>query len=399
MTDFCRTIERSPLLFHQDLSCCNSDLTEIIQGSRFLIVGGAGSIGQAVVKQLLQRKPLALHVIDLSENNLAELVRDIRSSNVKTVHESKEFRTFALDVNSDEFDYFIEVHNNYDYIFNLAALKHVRSEKDPYTLMRMLQVNVLLAGKLAKIAAAMGVRKYFSVSSDKASNPVNIMGASKRIMEMMLYKQKDRVPVVSARFANVAFSDGSLLHSFKMRIEKCQPIVAPTDIKRYFISDEEAGQLCVIAALLGENGDIFFPKLDSSTKLVALSKIACNYVQSQGYIPMMCDSEEEARSRVKELSDVGKWPCFFSKTDTTGEKPFEEFYDIEEQIDQERFSAIGIVKNFPNFDASRIDKFESSILELINHRTWTKEQLVNLVSATVPQFRHMELGKSLDEKM
>lgn len=399
MTDFCRTIERSPSLFHQDLACCSADLSNIIQNSRFLVIGGAGSIGQAVVKQLLYRNPLALHVVDLSENNLAELVRDIRSTNTKHADAFDGFRTYALDINSVEFDCLMAANNNYDYVFNLAALKHVRSEKDPYTLMRMLRVNILHAKRLLQLSASMGVRKYFSVSSDKASNPVNIMGASKRIMEMILYKKRDIVPVSTARFANVAFSDGSLLHSFKMRIEKRQPIVAPTDIKRYFISDEEAGQLCVMAALLSDNSDIFFPKLDRKSKLVGLSKVACNYIQSQGYIPVMCGSEEEARNRVSEFSENGKWPCFFSKTDTTGEKPFEEFYDKKEIIDIDRFSAIGIIKNFPGFNSSCLEIFERKIDDCLQQKTWTKEQLVELVTDVVPQFDHVELGKSLDEKM
>lgn len=248
-------IGRKCELFQQDISNHEKELKEIVSSSSFLIIGGSGSIGQAVTKEIFKRNPRKLHVVDISENNMVELVRDIRSSEG---YIDGDFRTFALDIGSDIYDAFIKADGKYDYVLNLSALKHVRSEKDPFTLMRMIDVNVFNTDKTLQQSIEKGTSKYFCVSTDKAANPVNMMGASKRIMEMFLMRRSKDIAISTARFANVAFSDGSLLHGFNQRIQKRQPIVAPNDIKRYFVVPKESGELCLMSTIFGENRDIFF---------------------------------------------------------------------------------------------------------------------------------------------
>jgi FlaA1/EpsC-like NDP-sugar epimerase len=269
-----------------------------------------------------------LHVVDLSENNLAELVRDLRSS---LGYIKGDFRAFALDCGGEEYDAMVAASGPYDYVLNFSALKHVRSEKDPFTLMRMVRVNVLNTDRIVRQAAAMNARKHFCVSTDKASNPVNMMGASKRIMEMFLMRRADEVPISTARFANVAFSDGSLPHSWTLRVGKRQPLAAPDDVRRYFVTDAEGALLCLMSTFFGGNRDVFFPKLSEKLHLERFSEIARRYLRSLGYEPYECATEEEARARVDELAARRRWPCYFFKSDTTGEKDFEEFY-----TDQER---------------------------------------------------------------
>ncbi len=249
-------IGRQASLFEHDMRENDAKLSGVIEASRFLILGGGGTIGQAVAKEIFRRNPVKLHVVDLSENTLVELVRDIRSGDG---YITGDFQVFCLDIGSDEYDAFIQSDGQYDYVLNLSALKHVRNEKDPFTLMRMINVNILNTEKTLKQAIAGGVKKYFCVSTDKAASPVNLMGASKRIMEKFLIRSSSKIEISSARFANVAFSNGSLLESFSHRLKKRQPIVAPNDVKRYFMSEQEAGQLCLLSCILGENRDIFFP--------------------------------------------------------------------------------------------------------------------------------------------
>ena len=283
-------------------------LKEKVSSSRFLVIGGAGSIGQAVVKELFNRNPIKLHVVDISENNLVELVRDLRSSKG---YIDGDFMTFAVDCGSLEFEILFEQQGPYDYVINLSALKHVRSEKDPYTLMRMIDVNILNTIKTIEMSIDAGVKKYFCVSTDKAANPVNMMGASKRIMEMFLYLYSDKISISTARFANVAFSDGSLLFGFQQRLFKDQPIAAPTDIKRYFVTKKEAGELCLISTLLGENREIFFPKLNNNIKLTTFTEIAENFLKLNNYTPYICSSEDEAREKVLTLKKEKKMALFF----------------------------------------------------------------------------------------
>ena len=391
-----KLIGRDSLLFEDDLRHYGKELDEIVKSSKFLVIGGAGSIGSAVVKEIFKRNPLKLHVVDISENNLVELVRDIRSS---LGYIDGEFKTFALDIGSDIYDAFIDNDGKYDYVLNLSALKHVRSEKDPYTLMRMIDVNIYNTDKTIEQSIKKGVKKYFCVSTDKAANPVNMMGASKRIMEFFLMRRSLEIPISTARFANVAFSDGSLLYGFNRRIEKRQPIAAPNDIRRYFVIPQESGELCLMSAIFGENRDIFFPKLSEKLHLITFAEIAERYLEELGYEPYKCQSEEEARELVKTLPEQGKWPVYFFKSDTTGEKDFEEFYTGDEKIDWDRFANLGVIKNEATFENEKLDYFEYKIDKLRKRGSWDKRELVELFNFMIPNFNHKETGKYLDQRM
>jgi FlaA1/EpsC-like NDP-sugar epimerase len=389
-------IGREKELFALDINSFESRLSQVVSSSTFLIIGGAGSIGQALTKEIFKRNPKKLHVVDISENNMVELVRDIRSS---YGYIEGDFKTFALDVSSVEYDAFIQADGKYDYVLNLSALKHVRSEKDPYTLMRMIDVNVLNTEKTLLQSIAHRTKKYFCVSTDKAANPVNMMGASKRIMEMFLMRRSLEITISTARFANVAFSDGSLLHGFNQRIQKWQPIAVPKDIKRYFITPKESGELCLMSCIFGENRDIFFPKLSESFHLISLTEIAIKYLKQLGYEPYFCSSEDEARLLAEKLPAQGKWPCFFTDNDTTGEKISEEFFSENETLDMSKFNNIGVIKNKPVFNDELLDEFIQYINGIKLTKSWTKEQIVRLFYKMISDFGHQETGKYLDGKM
>lgn len=389
-------IGRYEALFTNDISKHESELSHVVSTSSFLVLGGAGSIGQAVTKEIFKRSPKKLHVVDISENNMVELVRDIRSS---FGYIDGDFQTFALDIGSIEYDAFIKADGQYDYVLNLSALKHVRSEKDPFTLMRMIDVNVFNTDKTIQQSIDAGVKKYFCVSTDKAANPVNMMGASKRIMEMFLMRKSEQIAISTARFANVAFSDGSLLHGFNQRIQKNQPIVAPNDIKRYFVTPQESGELCLMSCIFGENRDIFFPKLSEALHLITFADIAVKYLKQRGYEPHLCADEDEARELAKTLPAQGKWPCLFTESDTTGEKDFEEFFTDKEVLDMARFENLGIIKNEPLYQPELLSLFEEQIAQMKDQRAWSKEQIVALFFTMIPDFGHKETGKYLDSKM
>ncbi|MAB50713.1 MAG: UDP-N-acetylglucosamine 4,6-dehydratase [Marinobacter sp.] len=389
-------IGRDKELFSADIHNSEVKLAEVVSSSRFLVLGGAGSIGQAVTKEIFKRNPAKLHVVDISENNLVELVRDIRST---FGYIPGDFRTFALDIGSLEYDAFFKADGGYDYILNLSALKHVRSEKDPYTLMRMVNVNVFNTDKTLQQAIDAGARKYFCVSTDKAANPVNMMGASKRIMEMFLMRRSLEIDISTARFANVAFSDGSLMHGFNQRLEKRQPIVAPNDVRRYFVTPRESGELCLMSCIFGDNRDIFFPKLSEKLHLITFADIAVKYLAEKGYEPIHCRDEDEARELVKTLPEQGKWPCLFTSSDTTGEKDFEEFFTDRETLDMARFENLGVIKNQAKFDEQLLAEFEERIAGMKRDLVWTKRELVDLFHRMIPDFGHKETGKYLDSKM
>ncbi len=389
-------IGRESELFSSDIQNACTHLDEMVSSSKFLVIGGAGSIGQAVTREIFKRNPKTLHVVDISENNMVELVRDIRST---IGYGAGEFKTFAIDCGSPEFEALVSNSGSYDYIFNLSALKHVRSEKDPYTLMRMLMVNVFNTLKTIQLAKKVSAKKYFCVSTDKAANPVNMMGASKRIMEMFLMKESLTQEISMARFANVAFSDGSLLHGFNQRFTKKQPFSAPNDILRYFVTPQESGELCLLSGMFGDNRDIFFPKLSEKLHLTSFSEIAVRYLRAQEYEPYECESEDEARDRVEELLAKKCWPCYFFKSDTTGEKDFEEFFTDEEDLDMERFNSIGVIKNTPKFDEAKLQNFSRNIEDLRAKKAWTKEDILDLYFDLLPEFDHKETGKYLDQKM
>jgi len=394
--DILKLIGRSNSLFTDDLAKHENELADKVQESSFLVLGGAGSIGQAVVKEIFKRSPKKLHVVDISENNLVELVRDIRSS---MGYITGDFQTFALDIGSWQYDAFIEADGNFDYVLNLSALKHVRSEKDAFTLMRMIEVNIINTIKTVQQAKKNKVKKYFAVSTDKAANPVNMMGASKRIMEFFLTRESKDIKISTARFANVAFSDGSLLHGFNQRIQKKQPIVAPNDVKRYFVTPEESGILCLFSCLFGRNRDVFFPKLSESLHLITFSEIATLYLYELGYKVHECKSEDEARNNIEDIIKQGAWPCLFSPSDTTGEKDFEEFFTATEILDFDTFSNLGIIKSDLNYDDQLLADFEGQVADFRSKGVWSKEEIVVLFQKILPSFDHKELGKYLDGKM
>ena len=389
-------IGRKSQLFGSDINSLSNELEKKVENASFLVIGGGGSIGQAVTKEIFKRNPKALHVVDINENNLVELVRDIRST---LGYIKGDFKTFAVDCGGKEFEAFISSQRSYDFIFNLSALKHVRSEKDPFTLMRMLMVNIFNTLKTLDLVRNFGANKYFCVSTDKAANPVNMMGASKLIMEMFLMRESKTIPISMARFANVAFSDGSLLHGFNQRFAKRQPFSAPSDVRRYFITPQESGELCLMSALLGENRDIFFPKLSEELHLETFSNIAERYLRLMDYEPFICSSEDEARDMSAKLIAKKKWPCYFFTSNTTGEKDFEEFFTDKEDLDLTKYDGVGVIKNKLNYDSDGLDNFYNGIEELRQKNTWNKQDLVNLFLDLLPEFSHKETGRYLDQRM
>ena len=394
--DILDLIGRNAALFEEDIKNLDAEMRGIIASSKFLVIGGAGSIGQAVTKEIFKRNPHTLHVVDISENNMVELVRDIRSS---VGYIQGDFRTFIFDCGSQIMDHFLASNVKYDYILNLSALKHVRSERDPYTLMRLVEVNIINTVKIAGLASDLEVKKYFCVSSDKATNPVNMMGASKRIMEMFLMRESERLNISTARFANVAFSDGSLLQGFNHRINKMQPIAAPKDIRRYFVTPQESGELCLLSCLFGENRNIFFPKLSEQLDLITFSEIAERYIETLGYEPYVCGTEDEARKRSRELISEKKWPCFFFDSDTSGEKDFEEFFTGFEEIELNRFSSIGVIHNNIQADHAKLVKFENQVSLWIEAGVYSRKEFIELFNEIIPNFNHKETGKFLDNRM
>ena len=389
-------IGRETELFDIDMDSLDQDLNRLIAGSRILVIGGAGSIGQAVTIELFRRQPLCLHAVDLSENNLVELVRTIRST---IGYNNCEFSTFAIDCGGLEFDALCASQEPYDYVFNLSALKHVRSESDPYTLMRMIDTNIFNTLKTVELSSLQSVKNYFCVSTDKAANPVNMMGASKRIMEHFLIDASLSQNLTMARFANVAFSDGSLLHGFNQRFMKKQPISAPNDVRRYFLTPKESGQLCMLSGLLGKNREIYFPKLDENVHLETFSEIAIRFLSELGFEAFECASEDEARSRIDELIPHNKWPVYFFRSDTTGEKDFEEFYTENEVLDMSRYHSVGIIRNDISVDIEKLQNFKKEIAGLKKRGFWSKSDLVSLFNHTLPEFCHVEKGKYLNERM
>ena len=396
MLEIFKLIGRNHALFESDIANCSKELDDIVSNSTFLVIGAAGSIGQAVTKEIFKRNPLKLHTVDISENNLTELVRDIRSS---LGYIKGEFKTFALDIGSVEYDAFIKSDGKYDYVLNLSALKHVRSEKDPFTLMRMIDVNIFNTDKTIGQSIENGAKKYFCVSTDKAANPINLMGASKRIMEMFLASERAKMNSSMARFANVAFSDGSLLFGFQKRIEKMQPIAAPLDIMRYFMTPEESGQLCLLSGLFGNNGEIFFPTLTEKFKLIGFNTIAKSFLSSLNKLPLICESEEEARIKMKTADLSVEWPCFFSRSDTTGEKNAEEFFTENEKVNSASYRGVSIIENTLHYDEKKLNAFLQNITSMRSSGKWEKGDIIREFNILIPEMEYIDIGKYLDEKM
>ena len=389
-------IGRSEEMFQSDIFQHEKVISEIVSSSRFMVIGAAGSIGQAVTKEIFIRHPKCLHAVDISENNLVELVRNLRSS---VGYNSGEFKTFAIDCGSDEYAALCKASESYDFVLNLSAMKHVRSEKDPYSLMRMIRVNILNTVNTLQQSKEFKAKKYFCVSTDKAANPVNMMGASKRIMEMFLARESQEIELSTARFANVAFSDGSLLHGFKNRLLSHQPISAPNDVRRYFVTPKESGELCLLSTILGKNMETFFPKLSDKLILTNFTDIACRFLNANGYEAFECDTEDEARSRISELLPKKRWPVYFFKSDTTGEKDVEEFFTVSEELDLQRFQNIGVIKNNSDYRNDLLKNFEKVINNWIISGSYDRSDIVALFKSTIDNFEHKETGKFLDDRM
>lgn len=396
--DIRQIIGRDRDLFVEDIAEHEREISDAIRGARILLFGGAGSIGKEVAAQLFQRGPAALHVVDLSENNLVELVRDLRSS---LGYNDGETLFLPLDMGSIETRAFLKTQAEYDYVLNLAAVKHVRSEKDEFSLMRMIKTNVLDTLETLEAAQAMTASKYFAVSTDKAKNPANLMGATKRIMEDILFRATDHVPVSTARFANVAFSDGSLLHGFRQRLIRRQPLSAPRSIRRYFITGPESGLLCLASLVLGGHREIFFPDLDADLSLLTFSDVAVRFLQANGYEPFEVASEDEARDRVSELAAERKWPCHFFESDTSGEKPFEEFYSSADIVDWDRFTDLGVIgaPSLTDSEQTRVATFLETVARVRAQGMWTKPDLVQAIYDACPDLAHVETGRNLDQRM
>ncbi|MBE5851353.1 MAG: nucleoside-diphosphate sugar epimerase [Lachnospiraceae bacterium] len=392
-----KVVKRDSSMFLDDLLQNKERLVEKIANKTVLVIGGAGSIGSSFIKAILSFRPGALVVVDINENALTELTRDIRSTH--ELYIPKDYITYPMDYASKVFEKMFRAHKGFDIVANFSAHKHVRSEKDIYSIEALLQNNLLHAKFLLDLLAEFPPEEYFCVSTDKATNPVNIMGASKRVMEDLIFSYSDIFPVITARFANVAFSNGSLLAGFLARMEKLQPLSAPMDVKRYFVSPEESGQICMLACMLGKNREIFYPKLEES-QMMTFDAIATELLHYNGYELLECDSDEEAKEKAKELQNGSRlYPVYYSVSNTSGEKEFEEFVTDVEVTDTTRFSSLGVIvrKKIPNKD--RLEILLNRMESVFEKESITKEEIVNIMKEYLPSFQHIETGKSLDSKM
>lgn len=388
---------REESMFAEDVRANEGELSGEIAGKSVLVIGGAGSIGSSFIKAVLPFRPVELAVVDANENALTELTRDLRSTAGMPV--PKEYVTYPMDYASSVFRKLFRRHGGYDIVANFSAHKHVRSEKDIFSVEALFRNNVLNAKGLLELLAEFPPREYFCVSTDKAANPVNLMGASKRMMEDLIFSYADCFPVKTARFANVAFSNGSLPAGFLERIAKQQPLSAPSDVKRYFVSPAESGQICLLSCVLGGNREIFFPKLEE-TQMMAFDEIARKLLAAYGYEALECQSDGEAAERAKALREGSRrYPVHFSVSDTSGEKPFEEFFTDSETTDMERFASLGVVVGKKAPDAARLAGILKSLEEAFDRKDTDKADIVSLVGAYLPEFRHIETGRSLDGKM
>jgi len=389
--------KRTLSLFQADLLNNQDKLEREISGKKVLVIGGGGTIGSSFVKVLLKFHPSRLIVVDISENGLTELTRDLRSTYGLQI--PNDYKTYPVNFGDPVFAHIWQEHGPFDIVANFAAHKHVRSEKDQYSISALLENNVIKAEKLLQRLKEEPPAHFFCVSTDKAANPVNIMGASKKIMEEVIMAYSSLFPVTTARFANVAFSNGSLLEGFMHRMMKRQPLSAPMDVKRYFVSPEESGQICLLACILGSSGDIFFPRLEAD-HMMTFSEIAERFLQSLGMQPKYCHSEEEARYTASLLSNEStQYPVYFFRSDTSGEKAFEEFYTPGEDIDLSSYTSLGVIKNAPQKTIEEISEVIRTLETLITQPKVSKEDIVGILIRLIPTFEHLETGKNLDQKM
>ena len=386
---------RKQSLLAEDLATYHEAVSSEINGRSVLVIGGAGTIGSSYIKALLRYKPSKLVVADINENGLTELVRDCRSR--PDISLPKDFKSYPVNFGDPVFDKIFTQEAPFDIVANFAAHKHVRSEKDVYSIQAMIDNNVLKAKKLLDLLLEYPPQHFFCVSTDKAANPVNIMGASKKLMEEVILAYSDSLNITTARFANVAFSNGSLLAGFIERVMKQQPLSCPSDVKRYFVSPQESGEICLSACVLGESGDIFFPKLDPEKDLVHFADIAVAFLEQLGFQADICSSESEAREKAASLHS-NKYPVYFFASETSGEKLFEEFFTEEEELLMDKFKALGVIKNAPRRDRASLGKIISEVEALFKGEI-NKQAVVNLLQILLPNFQHIETGMNLDQKM
>lgn len=391
-------------MFLPDIKSNKEKLFEEIKNKKVCVIGGAGSIGSSFIKAILHFEPKSVVVVDLNENGLAELVRDVRSTDGLYVPD--EFRCYTLNFADPIFERIFREEKGFDIVANFSAHKHVRSEKDRYSVQALIENNDTKAKKLMDLLTVYPPKHFFCVSTDKAANPVNIMGASKRIMEDLVMAYNKYFKVTTARFANVAFSNGSLPDGWLHRIQKQQPLAAPSDVKRYFVSPEESGQICMLACILGNPGEVFFPKLGED-QMLTFSSICDDFVKANGLEKEECSSDEEAKRKAVTLnyqssilnSQLPKYPVFYFKSDTTGEKAYEEFYVPGEKIDMHRFQSLGVVEQTTHHDMSEVNAFFDKLEDIFAKDGFTKAQVVEAIQDFIPNFEHEEKGKNLDQKM
>lgn len=389
--------KRPVSMFYNDIQDYKNVLSEKIKNKTVLVIGGAGSIGSSFIKAILPFEPKSLVVVDINENGLAELTRDLRSTKGMVLPE--DYIPYPMDFASSTFEKMFRTRGGFEIVANFSAHKHVRSEKDIFSIEALIKNNVLNAKKLLDLLAEFPPEEYFCVSTDKAANPVNIMGASKRIMEDVIFAYSDKFPVKTARFANVAFSNGSLPAGFLARIQKLQPLSAPSDVRRYFVSPEESGQICMLACMLGKNREIFFPKLEEA-QMMTFDVIATNLLHAHGYEVLHCASDEEAVERAEDLKHgSAKYPVHYSGSNTSGEKAFEEFFTEKETVDMDRLQALGVVVGKALVDMEKVNVLFDELDSVFKKDIVAKEDVVEIIGRYLPNFDHMETGKSLDSKM
>ena len=384
-------------MFETDIKANSERLTAEIKDKKVCVIGGAGSIGSSFIKAVLRFEPKSVVVVDLNENGLAELVRDVRST--EGLYVPDEFRCYTLNFADPIFERIFREEKGFDIVANFSAHKHVRSEKDKYSVQALIENNDIKAKKLMDLLNVYPPKHFFCVSTDKAANPVNIMGASKRIMEDLVMAYNTHFKVTTARFANVAFSNGSLPDGWIHRLQKKQPLAAPSDVKRYFVSPEESGQICMLACILGNGGEVFFPKLGED-QMLTFSAICDDFVKAEGFKKVECDNDATAKHYAAEMDyESDSYPVVYFKSDTTGEKAFEEFYVPGEKVNIDRFSALGVVEQTTRRNMTEVNDFFSELEAIFQRDDFTKAQVVESIKKFIPNFEHEEKGKNLDQKM
>jgi FlaA1/EpsC-like NDP-sugar epimerase len=388
--------KRQDSLFANDITENHAILMERIAGKSVLVIGGAGTIGSSFIKAILHFKPSRLVVVDTNENGLTELTRQLRSDANITVPD--DFKTYPMNFGDAVFRKLFLAEDLFHIVANFAAHKHVRSEKDKYSTEAMIDNNVFKAKEFLELLVTKKPAYFFCVSTDKAANPVNVMGASKKLMEEVIMAYSTDLQITTARFANVAFSNGSLLAGYIERLFQNQPISCPADVQRFFVSPEESGQICMLACMLGETGDVFFPKLETE-EMVFFKDITQRFFNASERPILECTSEIEAKAKALTMTESDPYPVYFFNTDTSGEKLYEEFYTETDRLDLGTFSSLGVIKNARKLPIAEIDKTVLDLKRLMASGNYDKTAIVSLLKKIIPDFNHKETGKSLDQKM